>query len=115
MRAPDAGTDWARAKAGNVGNLLTATTRATDVGTVADRELTELLSAIGCSSHADRESGSIAILIAMNLFDASGSIDLRCCAKSEWPSVVELADGQLGGDHERGSKSSIDLVCDSQI
>ena len=83
MRAPDAGTDWARAKAGNVGNLLTATTRATDVGTDADRELTELLSAIGCSSHADRESGSIAILIAMNLFDASGSIDLRCCAKSE--------------------------------
>ena len=100
MRAPDAGTDWTRAKVGSVESSLTVTTHAMDVGTVADRELTELLSATGCWSHADRESGSIAMSIAMNFFDASGSIGLRCGGKSEWPRAVGLADAQPGGDRE---------------
>jgi len=66
---------------------------------VAARERTGLLFAIENSSHADRESDSIAISIAMNFVDASGSIDLRCCDKNELLSVGASADG-----HEDASK-----------
>jgi len=38
--------------------------------------------------------------IAMNFFDASGSIGWRCGGKSEWPRAVGLADAQPGGDRE---------------
>jgi len=65
----------------------------------AARERIGLVSATACSSRADRESASIAISIAMNFVDASGSIDLRCCDKNELLSVGASADG-----HEEASK-----------